>query len=185
MFEIIIHGRAGQGSKSMGQFLAEAALIKDKYFQAFPTYGPEKTGSPMAAYVKISDKPIPSYGPIVEPDAVVVIDETLLESIPVAKGLKKSGSLIINTNKGKDHVKAITKFTGKIYTVDATGISLKCMGTSTPNTPMLGALVKIADGVVDLESIEQRVKEKFLKKIGEIKTQQNIDAIKAGYEQVK
>ncbi|MFH0798401.1 MAG: 2-oxoacid:acceptor oxidoreductase family protein [Candidatus Woesearchaeota archaeon] len=184
MFEIIIHGRAGQGSKSMGQFLAEAALIKNKYFHAFPTYGPEKTGSPMAAYVKISDGPIPSYGPIVEPDAVVVIDETLLESIPVAKGLKKNGSLIVNTNKGKDYVKMLTKFTGKIYTVDATGISLRCMGTNTPNTPMLGALVKIT-GVVDMDSIDQRVKVKFLKKIGEAKTQQNIDAIKAGYDEVK
>ncbi|MEK6816809.1 MAG: 2-oxoacid:acceptor oxidoreductase family protein [Nanoarchaeota archaeon] len=184
MFEIIIHGRAGQGSKSMGQFLAEAALIKGKYFHAFPTYGPEKTGSPMAAYVKISDGPIPSYGPIVEPDAVVVIDETLLESIPVTKGLKKNGSLIVNTNKGKDYVKGITKFNGNIYTIDATGISLKCMGASTPNTPMLGALVKITD-VVNLESISLRVKEKFLRKIGEAKTQQNIDAVKAGYEQVK
>lgn len=184
MFEIIIHGRAGQGSKSMSQFLAEAALIKGKYFHAFPTYGPEKTGSPMAAYVKISDEPIKSYGQIVEPDAVVVIDETLLESMPVIKGLKKNGSLIVNTNKEKDYVKGITKFAGKIYTVDATGISLRFIGSNTPNTPMLGALIKVTDAV-DLESINLRVKEKFLKKIGEVKTQQNIDAIKAGYDEVK
>lgn len=183
--EIRFHGRGGQGAKTASQFLAEAALDKGKYIQAFPEYGPERAGAPMRAYTRISDQPINIHSGVTSPEIVVVIDPTLLDTVDVTEGLGEEGILVVNTSQKPEAIRKKTKFTkGKVYTVDATKIALDTIGLPLPNTSMLGALVK-ATGLVDIKDIEEKIKDKFLKKIGEQKTQGNIESVTRAYNEVE
>jgi pyruvate ferredoxin oxidoreductase gamma subunit len=185
MVEIRWHGRGGQGAKTASQFLAEAALDAGKHIQAFPEYGPERAGAPIRSYTRIDDKPIRLHSPITNPQTVVVIDSTLLDSIDVTEGLGDDGVLIVNSHSGPKEIREKTKFKkGKVATVDATKISLETLGIPMPNTPMLGALLKIEE-VVTMDALINQVKHKFLKKIGEEKTNANIAGIKRAYEEVQ
>ena len=102
MIEIRWHGRGGQGAKTASLLLADAAFNTGKYIQGFPEYGPERMGAPLTAYNRISDTPIRIHSNIYEPDYVVVVDDTLLESVDVTAGLKETGAIVINTTKSKD-----------------------------------------------------------------------------------
>ena len=185
MIKIRFNGRGGQGAKTAAQLLVGTAIQKGKYIQAFPEYGPEIRGAPVKAFAKIDDKPIVSREPIDNPDVVVVIDATLLESENICKGLdEKKGILIINTPKSGEEIRKETGgFGGKIYTVNASHITMELLGINLPNTPMLGALLKITN-IVDIKVLEGVIKSKFEKKIGEKKTQLNIDAIQRAYDEV-
>ncbi|MBL7054626.1 2-oxoacid:acceptor oxidoreductase family protein [Candidatus Woesearchaeota archaeon] len=184
ILEIRIHGRGGQGAKTASQFIVEAALDQGKYIKAFPEYGPERRGAPVAAFARISDKPIHTYAPITNPDIVLVIDNTLIGFVDVTKGLTNKGILIVNTCEESSKMKEKTKFKGNVYTVDATNISIKLLGKNLPNISMLGALVKIANNI-SLESLKNKIKEKFLKKIGEEKTEKTIESLIKGYDEVR
>lgn len=185
MIEIRFHGRGGQGAKTASMFLAEAALDKGKYIQAFPEYGPERAGAPIRAFTRINDKPINIHSGVTNPKAVVVIDPTLLEVVNVTEGLGVDGILIVNTPLSPKEIREKTKFNqGRVFTVDATKIALDTIGLPLPNTSMLGALIK-ATNLVDIKDIEEKTKQKFLKKIGEKKTQGNIDSIHQAYEKVQ
>lgn len=184
LFEIRIHGRGGQGAKTASQFIAEAALGEGKHIQAFPEYGPERAGAPMKAYTRISDKHITTYAPVVNPDVVMVIDPTLVRSIDVTDGLGKDGILIVNTPKKAGEIRKEVGFKGKVYTVDATKIAIDTVGRNLPNTPMLGAFVKLTK-VIPLDAIKDSVNKKFLKKLGEEKTKATIKGVDLAYEAVK
>ncbi len=174
IFEIRIHGRGGQGAKTASQFIVEAALEKGKFIQSFPEYGPERAGAPMKAFARISDKPIHTYAPVVNPDVVVVIDPTLL----------KEGILLVNTPEPADAVKKKTKFSGRCMTVDASKISMESVGKNMPNTPMIGALIK-ATNCISIEAIEESIRHKFIKKLGEQKTQATVDSVRRAYNEVR
>ena len=105
LIEIRWHGRGGQGAKTASLLLADAAFNTGKYIQGFPEYGPERMGAPITAYNRISDTPITIHSNIYEPDYVVVVDDTLLESVDVTAGLKETGAIIINTTKDNDYLK--------------------------------------------------------------------------------
>ena len=185
LFEVRWHGRGGQGAKTAAQFLAEAALEAGKFMQAFPEYGPERAGAPIRTYTRISDSPINIHSAVTNPEAVVVIDPTLLDSIDVTEGLGENGVLIVNTTQSPEEIRGKINFKkGKVATCDATTISLETLGIPMPNTPMLGALLKVVS-LVSLEQLEEQVKGKFLKKIGPEKTEANIKAIKRAYDEVK
>jgi len=185
MIEIRWHGRGGQGAKTAAQFLAEAALESGKNIQAFPEYGPERAGAPIRSYTRIDDTPINIHSPVTNPQAVVVIDPTLLESIDVTEGLKEDGALLVNSTEDPKAIRDKLKFNkGKVATVDATKISLDTLGIPMPNTPMLGAFLKV-EPIVSMDALIEQVKHKFLKKIGEEKTNANIEGIKRAYEEVK
>ena len=184
IFEIRIHGRGGQGAKTAAQFIVEAALNKGKHIQSFPEYGPERAGAPMKAFARISDKQIRTYAPVVNPDVVIVIDHTLLDSVDVTEGLDEKGVLLVNTPLSPEEIKKKTKFNGKCMTVDATKISIEAVGKNLPNTPMIGALIK-ATACISMKDIEESINHKFLKKIGEEKTKATIDAVKKAYDEVK
>ena len=110
IFEIRIHGRGGQGAKTASQFIAEAALGEGKNIQSFPEYGPERAGAPMKAYARISDKPITTYAPVINPDFVMVIDSTLVGPSNVTEGLTSEGTLVVNTPKSAEDIKKETGF---------------------------------------------------------------------------
>jgi len=182
VFEVRIHGRGGQGGKTAAQFIAEAAMGKGKEIQAFPEYGPERTGAPVNAYVRIADKKIRVYHSVKNPDAVLVIDPTLMEIMDVTAGLGEDGVLIVNTNKAPGQIREQTGFKGKIYTVDATKISIDATGVNKPNVPIIGALIKATE-VIPVDSVTDVIKAKFLKKLGEEKTKATMDQVTQAYNQ--
>ena len=166
--EIRWHGRGGQGAKTASLLLADVAFNTGKFVQGFPEYGPERMGAPITAYNRISDKQIRVHSNIYNPDFVVVVDETLLESVDVTKGLKEDGAIVINTAKSKEEIIPQLKgYKGKVYTIDARKVSTEALGRYFPNTPMLAAIVKVTGIMNDedfLKDMEGSFKHKFAKK---------------------
>lgn len=168
LIEIRWHGRGGQGTKTASLLLADAAFNTGKYIQGFPEYGPERMGAPITAYNRISDDPITVHSNIYEPDYVVVVDDTLLETVDVTAGLKTNGAIVINTTKSEDYLKSVLKgYKGKVYTIDARKVSTQALCRYFPNTPMLAAIVKVTGIMNDedfLKDMEGSFKHKFAKK---------------------
>ena len=168
LIEIRWHGRGGQGAKTASLLLADAAFNTGKYIQGFPEYGPERMGAPITAYNRISNSPITIHSNIYEPDYVVVVDDTLLESVDVASGLKETGAIVINTTKDNETIKqARSHYKGSIYKIDARKISMETLGKYFPNTPMLAAIVKVSQIMTDEEFLADMVgsfNHKFAKK---------------------
>ena len=168
MIEIRWHGRGGQGAKTASLLLADAAFNTGKYIQGFPEYGPERMGAPITAYNRISTAPIRIHSNIYEPDYVVVVDDSLLESVPVTAGLKETGAIIINTTKDANALKPLLNgYKGKVYTIDAKKVSIEALGKYFPNTPMLAAIVKVSNIMSEeefLNDMEGSFKHKFAKK---------------------
>ena len=187
LIEIRWHGRGGQGAKTASLLLADAAFNTGKYIQGFPEYGPERMGAPITAYNRISDTPITVHSNIYEPDYVVVVDDTLLESVNVTAGLKTNGAIVINTTKSAEYLKSVLKgYEGKVYTIDARKVSMDCLGKYFPNTPMLAAIVKVTGIMSDeafIQDMEGSFKHKFAKKPEVIEG--NMNAIKMALNEVK
>ena len=166
--EIRWHGRGGQGAKTACLLLADAAFSSGKYVQGFPEYGPERMGAPITAYNRISDERCTVHSNIYDPDYVVVVDESLIETVDVTKGLNPEGAIIINTPKSPAEVrKELGDYPGRVCTIDARRISEEILGKNFPNTPMLAAAVKVS-GVVDADqfvsNMEASFKHKFATK---------------------
>lgn len=187
MIEIRWHGRGGQGAKTASLLLADAAFNTGKYIQGFPEYGPERMGAPITAYNRISKTPITIHSNIYEPDYVVVVDDTLLESVDVTSGLKETGAIVINTTKSAEYLKkALKGYSGDIYTIDARKISEEALGKYFPNTPMLAAIVKVSKIMTDeelLEDMKGSFKHKFAKKLEVIDG--NMKALEMALKEVK
>lgn len=189
LIEIRWHGRGGQGAKTAALLFGEAAIDTGMYIQAFPEYGPERTGAPVNAFNRLSEKPIRLHSGVDSPQIVLVLDPTLLETVDVLKGLKEGGILIVNTSDSPGEIRKKLSVGSKIkvYTVDASKIAMDKIGLNKPNTPMLGALSKVTD-ILDykkmLKSIEHKLKIKFRGKPEEIVTK-NMEAIKAAHEETK
>ncbi len=184
MIEIKIIGRGGQGGKSAAAVIANVALSEGKYIQSFPDYGAERQGAPVFAYTRISDTPIKIHSGVVNPNIVAVIDQTLL-SLPVTDGMDEKGILVINTSHSPQEVrKKVKNFKGKIYTVDATAISIKNLGKNIPNTPMLGAINKAAN-LFDQKLIEDELVGKFKRKLSQDILDKNLRSLKEAAETLK
>ena len=187
LVEIRWHGRGGQGAKTASLLLADAAFNTGKYIQGFPEYGPERMGAPITAYNRISDNPITIHSNIYEPDYVVVVDDTLLESVPVTAGLKETGAIVINTTKDAEYLRSVLKgYNGSIYTIDARKVSMETLGKYFPNTAMLASIVKVSGVMTDeelLSDMEGSFKHKFAKKPEVIEG--NMKALEMALKEVK
>lgn len=166
--EIRWHGRGGQGAKTAALLLADVAFQTGKYVQGFPEYGPERMGAPITAYNRISTEKIRVHSNIYEPDYVVVVDEGLLDTVDVTKGLKKEGGIIINTAKDKEELLLkLHGYEGHVYTIDARKISIAALGKYFPNTPLLASIVKVS-GIMEeerfLREMESSFRHKFASK---------------------
>ena len=168
LIEIRWHGRGGQGAKTACLLLADAAFNTGKYIQGFPEYGPERMGAPITAYNRISNSPITIHSAIYEPNYVVVVDDTLLDTVDVTAGLKEDGAIVINTtNDAETLKKKLNGYKGGIYSIDARSISIDALGKYFPNTPMLAAIVKVSGVIPEdqfLADMEGSFKHKFAKK---------------------
>ena len=166
--EIRWHGRGGQGAKTAALLLADVAFKTGAYVQGFPEYGPERMGAPITAYNRISQNEIRVHSNIYTPDLVVVVDETLLESVDVTAGLKEDGAIIINTERSIEEILPLLNgYKGRVFTIDARTISVEALGKYFPNSPMLAAAVAVS-GVMEWEQFitEMRAsyQHKFAKK---------------------
>jgi pyruvate ferredoxin oxidoreductase gamma subunit len=187
LIEIRWHGRGGQGAKTAALLFADAAMEEGKFIQAFPEYGPERMGAPVQSFNRLSDKPITIHSGIDAPNIVVVLDATLVDKVDVTAGLPKDGKLVINTPQSPRQIRAqLGLCERKIYTVDASKIALSTLGRNIPNTPMLGALVKVSE-LLNFESMLENVRAKLQHKFAskpEI-VEGNIEAIKRAYNEVR
>ncbi|MGM0687397.1 MAG: 2-oxoacid:acceptor oxidoreductase family protein [Promethearchaeati archaeon] len=162
------HGRGGQGVVTSNQMLGKAALEEGNYIQAFPEFGPERTGAPVRAYLRISEKPIQIYAQVYTPSTVICIDPTLLEVLNPTEGLDEDGTLVLNTNMSPAEVRDKFDFRkGIVTTVDASTIAMDIMGRPFYNMPTMAAAIK-ATGVVKLETAIKTVMERYPGKVGEL-----------------
>lgn len=181
MVEIIIHGRGGQGVVIASEVLASALFKEGKHVQAFPSFGAERRGAAVAAFLRFDDEPIQLRCQIYNPDHVIVLDETLLTNAATTAGLKEGGSVVVNSRRNYDDSELKGKY--RVATVDASTIAVRHhLGSpSAPivNTAILGAFAK-ATGLVNLDSIEKTIEE-FVP----TNQSENVAATKAAYNLVK
>jgi len=178
--EVRLHGRGGQGVVSAAQLIADAAVLEGKYVQAFPEFGAERSGAPIAAYARVSDGPIEIHSFIRSPDVVVVVDRSMARVGSTASGLRNDGYFVCNFDGSPQTLRSQLNLgiSVNVSALDATGIALKCIGKDFPNTPMLGGLLK-ATGLVGFESMVSVMNERFK---GTVRTA-NQEALKMGFEQ--
>ena len=161
MIEVRFHGRGGQGAVTSSELLALAAISEGKYAQAFPSFGPERRGAPLQAYLRISDSPIRLREEIYEPNIVVVIDPALVSSLAIRNGLGPKGTLVVNSARNIDQIRQECGFNGRIAKVDATTIAEAELGVPITNTTMIGALLKAGDGLATFASLKAPLEERF------------------------
>lgn len=183
--EIRWHARAGQGAVTAAKVVAETALAADQYLQAMPEYGPERMGAPIKAFTRISSVPIEIHCNIENPDIVVVLDESLLDIVDVGEGLREDGVIIVNTCTPPADVRA--KLTvppsARVASVDASGIALATIKRDIPNTPMVGALIKLTN-VVDMDSFKGLLAKNLSKKFGQEMIDANWASVDRAFKEV-
>lgn len=170
MFEVRIHGRGGQGVVTATEMLSLAAFEEGRHAQAFPSFGSERTGAPVVAFCRISDKEIRLREPIMEPDALIIQDPTLLHQINVFSGLKPDGYILLNTHHSFESI-GLTELTAnmkpeRLCTLPATELGLKHVGRPIPNVPLLAGFAALS-GIIRLESVIKAINEKFSGKVAE------------------
>jgi pyruvate ferredoxin oxidoreductase gamma subunit len=168
MFQVRIHGRGGQGVVTAAEMLSIAAFDEGRHAQAFPSFGSERTGAPVVAFCRIDDKEIRLREPIMQPDALIIQDPTLLHQVDVFAGLKKDGYILINTNKSfvelglGDFVKDWPQ--QRLCTLPATQLGQKHVGRPMPNVPLIAGFAAIS-GIIALESVIMAINDKFSGKV--------------------
>ncbi|MDR1417554.1 MAG: 2-oxoacid:acceptor oxidoreductase family protein [Endomicrobium sp.] len=187
MIEVRWHGRGGQGAKTAALLFAETVMATGKYIQAFPEYGPERMGAPVQSFNRISEEPITIHSGIINPNYVVILDKSLMEVVPVADGIGQDGKIIVNTSlPAKEIATQLGINESQAYVVNASQIAQETIGKNIPNTPMLGALVKVI-GTLDinrvLEDTRTKLTAKFRHKPEVIDG--NVASIKRAYDEVK
>ena len=173
MIEIRIHGKGGQGAVTAAEILAIAAFHDGKFSQAFPSFGPERSGAPVESYCRVDDKFINLRTHVYEPNYLIILDDSLLLAVDVTKGLERDGIIVINSAEK-------TKSDFKSFNIDATKIALDILGKPIVNTAMLGAFAK-ATRLITMKSLEEALKEKFS---GDL-LEKNIQTVKKAYDEMK
>jgi pyruvate ferredoxin oxidoreductase gamma subunit len=184
--EIRWHGRGGQGTVTAAKVFADACLSGGRYVQAFPEYGPERSGAPLRAYNRVSTKELRMHCPVLTPDIVAVVDATLLDALNVIEGARANAIVIVNSSKDPGLIREKLKAASsqKVFALDATKIAIDCIGRPMPNSPMVGALAKVS-GVVSLDQILDDVKKSFGKKFSQKIIDGNLEAVRRGYGEVR
>lgn len=183
--EIRWHARGGQGAVTAAKMLAEMALSKGLYFQAFPEYGPERMGAPIQCFNRLSREPIYTYCGVTSPHIVVVVDPSLCDVVDFTSGLADDGQIAVNTGECPANVIEKYGLHGyKVATVDATRISMEELGRSMPNIPMLGALLKLT-GLLSEEEAASFIRESFGQKFPEKVVRGNVVALQKAFREVQ
>ena len=164
MFQVRIHGRGGQGVVTAAELLSVAAFFEDKHSQAFPMFGSERTGAPVVAFCRLSDRPIRLREPIVDPDALIVQDPTLLHQVDLFAGVGRESYILINTSRSLDEL-GIGDFLSafradRVLAVPATELAREHLGRPLPNAALLGAFSALT-GVLSIDSVTAAIRDRF------------------------
>jgi pyruvate ferredoxin oxidoreductase gamma subunit len=180
MKEIRIHGRGGQGSLVLAQFLAIAALEDGRYGCAFPFLGGggERRGKPILAFCRLDEHPIRLRSRVDTPDYVIVQDATIINELDVAEGLKHDGLLLINTDKPSEEIQVKGPF--QLLTFSADHISRRILGRPIMNTALLGAFAAVT-GELSLKAVLAAVRSKFPGDLGE----KNAQVVEESYNELR
>jgi pyruvate ferredoxin oxidoreductase gamma subunit len=169
VFQVRIHGRGGQGVVTASEMLALAAFLEGRHAQAFPSFGSERTGAPVASFVRISDSPIRVREPVMTPDAVIVQDVTLLHRVDVFAGLRPDGFVVINSAHNIEWCDVCPPSREDdpehLVCVNATEIAVRHIGRPVPSAALLGAFAALTD-VVTIASVIEAVQERLPGKVG-------------------
>jgi pyruvate ferredoxin oxidoreductase gamma subunit len=170
MFQVRIHGRGGQGVVTAAELLSVAAFFEDKHSQAFPMFGSERTGAPVVAFCRFSDQPIRLREPIVEPDALIVQDPTLLHQVDLFSGVGRDSYVLINTSRSLEEL-GIGEFLGafrvdRVLAVPATEVAREHVGRPLPNAALLGAFAALT-GALALDSVTAAIRDRFAGRIAD------------------
>ena len=177
LLEVRWHGRGGMGAVTSAELVARAAISEGKYAQSFPSFGPERRGAPVIAFLRISDEFIRTRTPIDQPDVVVVLDPGLLYAVDITSGLKKNGKIIINSRKLPAELKSEFRYQWAVAAVNATVIAREAIGMPITNTAMMGALLKLTEAV-KIDSVVEQLHERF-----GARAKGNIEAVRRAYEE--
>jgi pyruvate ferredoxin oxidoreductase gamma subunit len=175
MIEIRIHGRGGQGNVAAAELLSIAAFKDGKFAQAFPSFGAERVGAPVQAFVRIDDKKIRTREDVLHPNYLIVQDYSLVENVPILDGLRPDGLVMINSDKSPEDLKLNT--TATVKTIPATEIAIEIIGRPIPNAIMIGAFCSVT-GLVSLKAVQEAIMERFPGKVGE----NNVAALERAHE---
>jgi len=178
MFEVRFHGRGGQGAVTSCEILSMAIIEEGRYAQGFASFGPERRGAPVLAFVRAGEEALKLREQIYHPDAVVVLDPTLLRIVDVTGGLKDGGWLVLNTKKPLEEIKPKLRADLKLALVDATTISRQILHAPIVSVSILGALIRATD-IVDLKSLEKPL----LRRFGTLLARMNNEALMDTYWQ--
>ena len=183
MFEIRLHGRGGQGVVTAAELMSVSAFDEGKHAQAFPSFGSERMGAPVASFCRISDSEIRLREPVMEPDAVIIQDPTLLHSVDVFAGLRPSGFLLINSTRRFTEL-GISEFTNQfppnhVRVIDATEIAQRHIGRPVPNAALLGGFAALTQCLA-IGSVHKAIRERFPGPVGEA----NVAAAQEAYDTV-
>ena len=177
MIEIRLHGRGGQGAVTSAELLAIAAINTGKYAQAFPSFGPERRGAPVTAFLRIDDKPIRTRAEIYNPDVVLVLDPSILRLVDVSNGIKADGIVIANSKYTGAELQEELKIENGFASVNATKIAMEELGLPITNTTMIGALLRMQQFV----SVDDMVKP-FSERFGRI-AEKNLKTLRRAFEE--
>jgi pyruvate ferredoxin oxidoreductase gamma subunit len=184
VFQIRIHGRGGQGVVTAAELMSVAAFMEGHHAQAFPSFGSERMGAPVVAFCRIHDREIRSREPVMQPDAVIIQDPTLLHSVDVFDGLAPDGYVLVNTSQSLDQLGIDdllnTQPAGHVRTVAATDLALAHVGRPIPNAALLGGFAAMT-GVIELEAVKAAIKQKFPGTVGD----KNVSAAAAAFDAVQ
>jgi pyruvate ferredoxin oxidoreductase gamma subunit len=185
MTEIRWHARGGQGAVTAAKMVAELALGQGKYFQAFPEYGPERSGAPIVAFTRVSDQPIQVYSGVEHPQVVIVLDASLFAATDITKGAPEDAVILVNSDMSPAELREHYGLKGgRLFTIAATRIALETIKRPIPNTPMVGALTRIT-GLFPIEKVVEFLRYDFGKKFPPKVVEGNISAITRSYEEVR
>lgn len=183
MFQVRIHGRGGQGVVTAAEMLSMAAFFEGRHAQAFPSFGSERTGAPVVSYCRIDDRPIRVREPIVQPDAVIVQDPSVLPLPGVVTDLAPGAHLIVNSTRScADFFRqpwSAALITQSIDVVPAAEIAREHLGRPLPNAVLLAAFAGIT-GQVSLAAVEHAIRSVFAGATGDA----NVAAARAAYDYV-
>lgn len=184
MFEIRIHGRGSQGVVTAAELLSVAAFLDGREPQAFPSFGSERMGAPVTSFCRIADTPVRLREPVSTPDAVIIVDATLLHAIDVFAGLKPDGYVLINSSRSLDELGLADlremHRADRIRAIAATELARQHIGRPLPNVCLLGGFAALTQAVT-LPAVEEAVRERFRDPIASA----NIAAARAAFDTVR
>jgi pyruvate ferredoxin oxidoreductase gamma subunit len=163
-FEVRIHGRGGQGVVTAAELLSVAAFNEGRWAQAFPSFGSERTGAPVVAFCRISEREIRTHEPVLAPDALIIQDATLIHQVDLFSGVTAQAYLLLNTDDSFDDL-GLGEFVAglrhdHLLTVPATELALRHIGRPVPNAALLGGFAGMT-GVVSEESVVAAIRQRF------------------------